>query len=1005
MPTFRIPQKCAIAAAVMALLMMNLNTSAASLVISPKYAGIYNMDIGQYASFKIMLPGAAVPYNASVSYYQSNGISGNTPTYATTGNMLWLNITAYPGNSIGIEIGNNTFSLNTSEETGSWAFNAIISNSPGNTMTANTPTIMIYPPLNISTNYNSSGFYFTAPFPVINLTYGGEYTINALNSTKISGGTGVYDFNWAFGGQGDSNGIMLSPSCNTGSSICAISYTSGNSYEEGTLDVAINDTSDGTLINGAVQNVQYYFITASPVTPLSRDWLGRNITTVRNPRIGILIPSIGQIVYALGLGSDVVGISSISGSALAPYGINRNSSISNLGDYFEVPEFVPGLINASANYVPVDSGAFYSSLTSGISDMEEANITAVALGGDFDYNLSQVESDVMLVANTTGKTAQGREVVQGMRSITENVTKAVASSSVPTVAMINYYDYGTMYVDGNQSFIGSEIRTAGGNDIYPGFYPSPSVSTLLASNPDVIIASIFVDNITNTTQLLSTIPGINGTNAWKSGNVYVLGNLATNITDEPGPLAAYGAEIYGIILHPSDFGLSANEVPHNITSGWVEEYVKPSLFGFTDKHAELAIRAPASFEYNGTNATVDAYVYPSGLPGTLYISKDGSPYSLVAATSSSSNSISYRAPASAGTYSIKFISAPNATYPENVTFANYTIYKATPYLNFTSECGSYMYDGYGCTTVAAIGSYANQVSAEMYLNGTLVASSSNSISYRSPGAVNTYEFELNTPGNANYTARSISYTYYITPYVPPASSGGDSGVPQTHSSATSNQSLSTSNAIMRETIVLYPSLDELINYSKGDVLLRITPLSSNSSSHLVTISLLNATLLPQAPDGYRAIYALNLSVSNPDTAAEYISILYNCSYNTSRLYPYMIMNGSWIAISNYSIEPAQCRISFGVPSDPVIGLLYAPTPANETRITSLPSNTTTTSTIYATGAANTTTSPVVSAREAALTTSNNRNATVDYIVLAIVIAIIAIAIYLAAGKRILIRKG
>ena len=1004
MPTTPAPQKYAIAAALLTLFIMSLNANAASLTISPNYAGGYNMDIGQYASFKITLPGAAETYNASVSYYQSNGISGNTLTYAATGNVLWLNITAYPGNSIGIGIGNNTFSVSTPVETGIWAFNAIISNSSGNTMAANAPIIRIYPPLSIYTNYNSSGFYFTAPFPVINLTYGGEYTINALASARISGGTGIYNFNWTFGGQGDSNGIMLASSCSANSPLCTISYTSDNSYEEGTLDVAINDTSEGTPINGAVQNIQYYFITASPTTPVSRDWLWRNITTVHDPRIGILIPSIGQIIYALGLGSDVVGISSISSSALAPYGIKKNSSISNLGDFFEVPEFIPGLINASANYLPIDSGAFYSSLTSGISDAEEANITAVALGGDFDYNLSQVERDVMLVANTTGKAAQGQEIVQGMRSITENVTNSVAASPVPTVAMINYYDYGTMYVDGNQSFIGSEIRAAGGNDIYPGFYPSPSVSTLLASNPDVIIASIFVDNITNTTQLLSTIPGINGTSAWKSGNVYVLGNLATNITDEPGPLAAYGAEIYGMILHPSDFGLSANEVPHNITYSWVEEHIKPSLFGFTDKHAKIAINAPASSEYNGTNATVDAYVYPSGLTGMLYISRDGSQYSLVASTPASSNSISYKAPASAGTYSIKFASAPNATYPENVTFANYTIYKAMPYLNFTSECGSYMYDGYGCTTVAAIGSYSNQVSAEMYLNGTLVASSFNSISYRSPSAVNTYEFELNTPGNANYTAKSISYTYYITPYVPPASSGGGVGTPQSHNAAASNQSSNTSNARLREMITLLPDLDEMINYSKGNVLLTITSISANSSSHLITISLPNDTLLPEFPVGYKMIYAVNLSVSNPATAAEYMAILYNCSDNASRLYPYLIKNGSWIAISNYSIEPAQCRISFQVPSDPVISLLYASAPSNVSQKTTEHENATITSTIYATGVVSTTARAVAPSGEASQTAASNKSATGDYAIVAIVLIIIAIAIYAAAVKRIRVRK-
>jgi iron complex transport system substrate-binding protein len=995
MPTCRITQKYALAVVMFALIAINMHANTTLLAISPNNAGGYNLDVGQYASFKITLPGTAPAYNVSVSYYQSNGISGNTPTYAASGNVLWLNITAYPSNSsIGIGIGSNVFNVNASTETGSWAFNAIISNSPENTMTANVPLVKIYPPLSISTNYNSSGFYFTAPFPVINLTYGKEYTINALNSTRISGGTGVYNFNWNFSGQGNSNGILLSPSCASDSHLCTVTYTSDNSYEEGTLDVAINDTSEGTPIYGAVQNIQYYFITASPTVPLSRDWLGRNITAVHAPRIGILIPSIGQIVYALGLGTDVVGMSSISESALAPFGIKENSSIANLGDYFEVPEFVPGLINSSSNYVPVDSGAFYSSLTSGISDMKEANITAVALGGDFDYNLTQVENDVMLVANTTGKTTKGLEVVQGMRSIAGNVTNSVASSPIQTVAMISYYDYGTMYVDGNQSFIGSEIRAAGGNDIYPGFYPSPSVSTLLSSNPDVIIASVFVDNITNTTQLLSSIPGINSTSAWKNGNVYVLGNLATNITDEPGPLAAYGTEIYGMILHPHDFGLSANEVPHGITSAWVEKYIKPSLFGFTDKHAKITLNAPASFEYNGTNATIAAYVYPKGLSGMLYISKDGSPYSLVASTTASSNSISYKVPAAAGAYSIKFASEPNATYPENVTFANYTIYKATPYLNFTSECGSYMYDGMGCTTVAAIGTYMNQLSAEMYLNGTIMGSSSNSISYRSPAAVNTYEFELNTPGNANYTAKSISYTYYIMPYVPPPSSS--SGAVGESQKPNSNQSSSASNATMRETVILRPTMDELINYSKGHLLLTITSISANSSAHVVVISSPNKTLLPKAPSGYRLIYAVNLSVSNPDTTTQYAYLLYNCSENASRLYPYLIVNGTWKEINNYSVEPAQCRISFEVPPDPVIGLLYASPTTNNTQKNSDHVNATTTSTPYTTSIANITQLTTAPVGEATPKSASQKNETSAYAIIAIVLILIAIAAYLLA---------
>ncbi len=603
-------------------------TSNSPLSIAPNSFTSANVDLGQYLQFNFSVSGGNPPYNAMLEYAQQSGMAGTTSAYPLSGNSESLKITSLSENMLQVSMGSNSMNITTANAIyGQWSFNVIITDSSGS---EDTGSIMhgvgIYPALHVITNYNSSGYYYNEPFPAINITYGQSYTFNALNTTQITGGTGKYNFNWtSYYTSVPANGIELGNSCNSGLPTCTVTDTASNHTEQGTLAVVINDTSDGISTTGSAQNIQYYFITANPAPSIYKDWLGRNITRVNNPRIGILLPSIGQTIYSLGLGSDVVGMSSISKSTLSQYGVNANSSIANLGDYFTVPDFTSGLIASGANYVPIDSGAFYSSLTSGISDLSQANITAVALGGDFDYNISQVESDIMLIANTTGRTQRGFGVVNGMNRIISNVTGAVAGLQEPTVAMLSYYDYGVLYVDGNQSFIGSEISTAGGKEVYPGFYPSPSSESLLAANPNVIIASIFINNITNTSQLLDSIPGIENTNAWKNGQVYILGNLSTNITDEPGPLAAYGVEIYGMILHPNAFGFNSSAVPRNITDQWVEQHIRPNLFGISESPAPAPAisksSSPPPPHYsiaNFTNASSTGYEISNMMQGLQF---------------------------------------------------------------------------------------------------------------------------------------------------------------------------------------------------------------------------------------------------------------------------------------------------------------------------------------------------------------------------------------------------
>ncbi len=73
-------------------------------------------------------------------------------------------------------------------------------------------------------------------------------------------------------------------------------------------------------------------------------------------------------------------------------------------------------------------------------------------------------------------------------------------------------------------------------------YPTVSSSQLLTANPDYIIADNFMGNYTATLQaILSIPPGINSTNAAMENHIYILGNFAESLIEEPGPLSVYGA--------------------------------------------------------------------------------------------------------------------------------------------------------------------------------------------------------------------------------------------------------------------------------------------------------------------------------------------------------------------------------------------------------------------------------------------------------------------------------
>ncbi len=556
---------------------------------------------------------SVTPSNAVIDVGQTMMLTATTS--GGSGNLTYQWYNASDNSAVAIAGANSTtYNVTAFENTSSLSYyvnvteNVTVDNATNSvSVQSGNATLEIDPALNITTDYYP---------PIINITSPHSYTVNALYNTRVSGGTGNYIYTWDTS-QLPSDGFVVNQTCASNTPLCEITAADVNESITGTLSVSITDTSDG---NASYASPQYYLLTANPDPPLAGDYLDRNVSQllVDPLRIGVITPAIGQIVYGLGLGPDVVGVTASTNRTLPSLGIDVAENVTNIGldDDYYLPDYYKELVNTTANYVPIDAGAYEGTLSQGLAAFQAGGMGTVVLGGDLDNNITGVESDVMLVANTTGTTQKGIQMVSGMNRVLQNVQSRIAGTSKPTVAMIIWYGYGEMYVDGPQAFIGSEIGSANAQNIFSGYYPAPSTQQLVSSNPDYIIASIFgtpYDSISTTYQSLAEIPGIRGTNAWKNGRIYVLGNLATNITDEPGPLAAYGTLLYAIILHPQQFGFNQTTLPNNITDRWVTQNIMPSL-SFAQIGGRAQAQSSTAVPSVGTSIQSSTAAQPSSTP-------------------------------------------------------------------------------------------------------------------------------------------------------------------------------------------------------------------------------------------------------------------------------------------------------------------------------------------------------------------------------------------------------
>jgi iron complex transport system substrate-binding protein len=265
-----------------------------------------------------------------------------------------------------------------------------------------------------------------------------------------------------------------------------------------------------------------------------KDEVGRQVKVPEYPRrIISLSPNITEILFSLGLGERIVGVSNHSdyppealskprvGSYISP-GVERTISLN------------PDLILATAAGNPREF----------VERMETLGLSVYTV---FPKDFDGILRSITHIAIVTGREECGTRIVEGMRRRRAWVVQLTDDRPKPKV----FFQIGTapLVTVGKGSFADNLITLAGGKNIAGGEsikYPRYSIEEVLVKAPDVIIITS-MDPKGDSQELAEqwdrwrTIPAV------KDGRIYV---IDSDLVDRPSPRIIDGLEMIAGILHP-----------------------------------------------------------------------------------------------------------------------------------------------------------------------------------------------------------------------------------------------------------------------------------------------------------------------------------------------------------------------------------------------------------------------------------------------------------------------
>jgi len=264
------------------------------------------------------------------------------------------------------------------------------------------------------------------------------------------------------------------------------------------------------------------------------DDLGRLVGFNGTPeRIISLAPSNTEILFALGLGDKVVGVT--SWCDYPPEALAKE----HVGEY-DTPDM--------EKIVALDPDLILVSYGTSMEVIDGMVALGLTVFGIKSTDLDDVLNDIRTIGEITDKEMEAQALTSEMESRIQAITDQTAGlEQRPKVFYIVWGDESSaLWTAGSDTFIHELIEKAGGVNICQNItgYSTISIEDVVAHNPEVIITTeLSYDWAINSTDLAAT-------NASQTDRIFTCDD---DIVQRPGPRLVDGLEWFAFFIHPEMF--------------------------------------------------------------------------------------------------------------------------------------------------------------------------------------------------------------------------------------------------------------------------------------------------------------------------------------------------------------------------------------------------------------------------------------------------------------------
>jgi iron complex transport system substrate-binding protein len=262
-------------------------------------------------------------------------------------------------------------------------------------------------------------------------------------------------------------------------------------------------------------------------------------------RIVSLAPANTQVLFAVGAGDKVVGVTDWD---KYPYNFTawiEAGNMSSIGNYYQpaiepIVALHPDLIVASLGSVDA------------ADQLRNLGYEVLTLNPE---DLSGVLANMITVGKATGHKADAEIAVAALQQRIDVVVEGLKNANTRPKVYHEIWSDPYMSV-GNGTFVDSAIKMAGGTNIFENAtdaYPVVSDEAIITQNPDVMVfpTQMGVDSFWGNYSTVAGRPGWSSISAVANNKLYT---VSGDIIDEPGPRQVDSLEILAKIIHPEIFG-------------------------------------------------------------------------------------------------------------------------------------------------------------------------------------------------------------------------------------------------------------------------------------------------------------------------------------------------------------------------------------------------------------------------------------------------------------------